>query len=171
MAQPDPPLLLGVDPGLANTGWAVVDGRLQVVASGTIRTNPGPPVPRLVHLLAELRKVLATYPVQEAALEELFLGRNASSAIGVAQARGAVLVALGEAGLEVHEYKPNHVKSVITGYGMAGKTQMGRMLGLQLADLSGRDHHAVDAVAIAICHARTRRVTKATHGLAARPAP
>lgn len=167
MALPEPPLLLGIDPGLANTGWAVVDGRQQVVASGTIRTKPGPPTPRLVLLVTELRQVLASYQLQEAALEELFLGRNASSAIGVAQARGAVLAALGEAGVTVHEYKPSHVKSVITGYGLAGKTQMGRMLGLQLAGSTG-DHHAADAVAIAVCHARTRRVAEGVPGAVGR---
>ncbi|MDQ6901342.1 MAG: crossover junction endodeoxyribonuclease RuvC [Candidatus Dormibacteraeota bacterium] len=163
------PLLLGIDPGLANTGWAVVDGRQQVVASGTIRTKPGPPAPRLVLLVSGLRQVLATYRLQEAALEELFLGRNASSAIGVAQARGAVLAALGEAGVTVHEYKPSHVKSVITGYGLAGKTQMGRMLGLQLAGGAG-DHHAADAVAIAMCHARTRRLARRAPGVLDRQA-
>ncbi len=78
-----------------------------------------------------------------------------------------MLAALGEAGVTVHEYKPSHVKSVITGYGLAGKTQMGRMLGLQLAGSTG-DHHAADAVAIAVCHARTRRVAEGVPGAVGR---
>ena len=160
-AQPAPagePLYLGVDPGLAATGWGLIDGGARVVACGTVRTSPGPPAPRLLRIVDELRAVLAEHPVEEAALEELFAGRNASSVIGVAQARGAVLAALASLGIPVHEYKPAQVKAVLTGYGMATKAQVTRMLALQ-APVPGRlDDHAADAVAIAICHARSRRL-------------
>ncbi|HLH67719.1 MAG TPA: crossover junction endodeoxyribonuclease RuvC [Candidatus Dormibacteraeota bacterium] len=149
---------LGIDPGLAATGWALVDGGARVVACGTIRTGPGAAGPRLLRIVDELRSVLAANPVDEAAMEELFAGRNASSVIGVAQARGAILVTLASAGIAVHEYKPAQVKAVLTGYGMATKVQMVRMLSLQVPVPSRLDDHAADAVAVAICHARSRRL-------------
>jgi crossover junction endodeoxyribonuclease RuvC len=96
--------------------------------------------------------------VSEAALEELFMGRNASSALGVAQARGAVMAALTAAGIPIFEYKPAQVKAALTGYGMADKTQIARMLRLQLGEAAGADDHATDAIAIALCHVRGRRL-------------
>lgn len=152
-------LLLGIDPGLAHTGWALLDEHSRLVGCGTLRTPPGPPAPRLHRIVCQLRALLDTHRVGEAALEELFWGRNATSAIAVAQARGAVLATLGEAGVPVHEYKPAQVKAVLTGYGMAGKRQMARMLDLQLPGLGRElDEHATDAVAVALCHARCRRL-------------
>jgi crossover junction endodeoxyribonuclease RuvC len=151
-------LLLGIDPGLAATGWGLIDRDHRVVACGTLRTAPGPAAPRLLRIVSGLQAVLASHAVAEAALEELFMGRNATSAIGVAQARGAVLVALAAAGIPVHEYKPAHIKATVTGYGMARKSQMARMLALQGIKQEAMDDHAADAVAIAICHARSRRL-------------
>ena len=153
-----PDVLLGVDPGLAATGWALVDGDSRVARHGTIRTRPGLLGPRLLQIVNELRQVLAAHPVTEAALEELFMGRNATSALAVAQARGAVMAALAAADVTVFEYKPAQVKSVLTGYGMADKSQMGRMLALQVGVEGHLDEHAADAVAIAVCHVRSRRL-------------
>jgi crossover junction endodeoxyribonuclease RuvC len=153
-----PGLLLGIDPGLAATGWGLLDDDGKVAACGTIRTAPGPAGPRLLLIVGELRAVLAGNPVRESALEELFMGRNATSAIGVAQARGAVLVTLAGAGLPVFEYKPAQVKAALTGYGVAGKAQMVRMLALQVHAPGRLDEHAADALAIALCHARSRRL-------------
>jgi crossover junction endodeoxyribonuclease RuvC len=155
-------LLLGVDPGLASTGWALLDQESQVAACGTIRTAPGPAAPRLLQIVTELRAVLGTRSVAEAALEELFMGRNATSALGVAQARGAVLTALAAAGIAIFEYKPAQVKAALTGYGMAGKAQMARMLALQVGVDTHVDDHATDAIAIALCHARGRRLKLVT---------
>jgi crossover junction endodeoxyribonuclease RuvC len=157
-----PGLLLGVDPGLAATGWALLAPDSTVASWGTIRTAPGPAGPRLLQIVDELRAVLGSWTVEEAALEELFMGRNASSALGVAQARGVVLVTLAAAGVAVYEYKPSQVKAALTGYGMAGKAQMGRMLALQLRVEEGLDDHAADAVAIALCHSRGRRLRLVT---------
>ena len=151
-------LLLGVDPGLAATGWGLLDGDGNAAACGTIETAPGPPAPRLQRIVSELGAVLAAHPVGEAALEELFLGRNATSAIVVAQARGAILAALAAAGVPVFEYKPAQVKAALTGYGMAGKAQMARMLALQVRAPGRLDDHAADALAIALCHVRSRRL-------------
>src|SRR5205807_4357722 len=114
--------------------------------------------PRLLHIVSELRSVLGAHAVGEAALEELFMGRNATSVIGVAQARGAILVVLTGAGIPVFEYKPAQVKAALTGYGMADKAQMARMLALQVGLTGGADEHATDAIAIALCHARGRRL-------------
>ncbi len=151
-------LLLGIDPGLAATGWGLLDEAGQAAACGTVRTAPGSPGPRLLHLVTELRAVLAAHRVGEAALEELFMGRNATSAIGVAQARGAILVTLTAASIPVFEYKPSQVKASLTGYGMAGKAQMARMLALQVRTGVRLDEHAADALAVALCHARSRRL-------------
>jgi crossover junction endodeoxyribonuclease RuvC len=137
----------------------------RVAACGTIRTLPGPAGPRLLHIVSEIGAILAAYQVQEAALEELFMGRNTTSALGVAQARGAILATLAGAALQVFEYKPAQVKSVLTGYGMADKAQMSRMLALQVRTEARLDDHAADALAIALCHVRSRRLRQ----LSARP--
>lgn len=155
-------MLLGIDPGLANTGWAVTDAASRIVAAGTIRTRPGATGPRLQQIVTELRSVIAASPVREAALEELFMGRNATSVIGVAQARGAILAALAAAGVPVFEYKPAQVKIVLTGYGKADKQQLARVVAMQASGGAGMDDHATDAAAIALCHARSRRLRTLT---------
>src|SRR2546430_10166141 len=104
-------LLLGIDPGLAATGWGLLDETGRAAGCGTVKTVPGPAGPRLLQLVTEIRAVLASHPVGEAALEELFMGRNATSAIGVAQARGAILVTLAAAGVPADVYNPSPVKA------------------------------------------------------------
>jgi len=152
-------LILGIDPGLAATGFALLADGGDLVTSGTVRTSPGPAGERLLNIARELDEILSRFSIREAALEELFMGRNRTSVIGVAQARGVVLLTLTRASIPVFEYKPAQVKSSLTGYGMASKAQLGRMLGLQLRGIeSGMDDHATDAVAIAVCHARSRRL-------------
>jgi crossover junction endodeoxyribonuclease RuvC len=151
-------LLLGIDPGLAATGWGLLDAGGCAAGCGTVKTSPGPPGPRLLHIVSELRAILAGHRVGEAALEELFMGRNTTSVIGVAQARGAILATLAAAGVPVYEYKPSQVKASLTGYGMADKAQMARMLALQVRTGVRLDDHAADALAVALCHARSRRL-------------
>jgi crossover junction endodeoxyribonuclease RuvC len=127
-------------------------------------TSPGRDGPRLLAITRHLRALLAEHPPSEASLEELFMGRNATSAIGVAQARGAILAVLEECGIPVFEYKPSQVKMVLTGYGNADKAQIARMLGAQVKVPEGRvDAHAMDAIAIAVCHARSRKMSRAAH--------
>ncbi len=97
------------------------------------------------------------------------MGRNATSAVGVAQARGAILAVLEECGVPVFEYKPSQVKLVLTGYGNADKAQISRMLSAQVKLPEGKlDDHAKDAIAIALCHARSRRFTQSAATPAAR---
>ena len=155
-------LILGIDPGLAGTGFALLSGPGNVLASSTLVTGPGPDGARLLKITQYLRALLVENPPGEASLEELFMGRNATSAIGVAQARGAILTVLEECGIPVFEYKPAQVKIVLTGYGKADKTQIARMLGAQVKLPKGKlDDHALDAIAIAVCHARSRQFSRA----------
>jgi crossover junction endodeoxyribonuclease RuvC len=156
-------LILGVDPGLAGTGFALFAEPNVVLACSTVVTIPGRDGARLLTITNHLRALIAANPPSEASIEELFMGRNATSAVGVAQARGAILNVLEECGVPVFEYKPSQVKVILTGYGNADKAQIGRMLAAQVKLPEGRlDDHARDAVAIALCHARSRRFTNAS---------
>ncbi|MDQ6691355.1 MAG: crossover junction endodeoxyribonuclease RuvC [Candidatus Dormibacteraeota bacterium] len=150
-------LILGIDPGLAQTGYALLREPADVLACGTIQTPAGARSGlRLLQIQQELEGVLDRFRVREAALEELFMGSNRTSVIGVAQARGVVLALLEGRGIPTQEYKPASVKLVVSGYGNASKAQMARMLAAQLRSLPPGSNHALDAVAIAICHARSR---------------
>ena len=154
-------LILGIDPGLAGTGFALLSGSSLVLSCSTLVTKPGHDGARLLAITKHLRDLLAEHLPGEASLEELFMGRNTSSAIGVAQARGAILAVLEECGVPVFEYKPSQVKMVLTGYGNADKAQIARMLGAQVKVPEGRvDAHAMDAIAIAVCHARSRKLSQ-----------
>jgi len=155
-------LILGIDPGLAGTGFALLSGPATVLSSSTLLTTPGRDGARLLKITRHLRALLAEHSPAEASLEELFMGRNATSAIGVAQARGAILAVLEECDIPVFEYKPAQVKIVLTGYGKADKEQIARMLAAQVALPDGKlDDHALDAIAIAVCHARSRQFSRA----------
>ena len=155
-------LILGIDPGLAGTGFALFAEPNLVLSCSTVVTIPGRDGARLLTITNHLRAIVADHPPAEASIEELFMGRNATSAVGVAQARGAILTVLEELGIPVFEYKPSQVKVILTGYGNADKSQIGRMLAAQVKMPEGKlDDHARDAVAIALCHARSRRFTRA----------
>jgi crossover junction endodeoxyribonuclease RuvC len=155
-------LILGVDPGLAGTGFALFAEPNLVLACSTVVTIPGRDGARLLTITNHLRQLLTDNPPAEASIEELFMGRNATSAVGVAQARGAILNVLEECGVPVFEYKPSQVKVILTGYGNADKSQIGRMLAAQVKMPEGRlDDHARDAIAIAVCHSRSRRFARA----------
>ena len=157
-------LILGIDPGLAGTGFALFAEPNLVLSCSTVVTIPGRDGARLLTITNHLRALLAQHPPAEASIEELFMGRNATSAVGVAQARGAILMVLEEWGVPVFEYKPSQVKVILTGYGNADKSQISRMLSAQVKLPEGRlDDHARDAVAIALCHARSRRFTQAAY--------
>jgi crossover junction endodeoxyribonuclease RuvC len=155
-------LILGIDPGLAGTGFALLSGPANVLSCSTLVTTPGPDGARLLKITRHLRALLDEHRPGEASLEELFMGRNATSAIGVAQARGAILAVLEECAIPVFEYKPAQVKIVLTGYGKADKEQIARMLAAQVKLPDGKlDNHAMDAIAIAVCHARSRQFSRA----------
>jgi crossover junction endodeoxyribonuclease RuvC len=149
--------VLGIDPGLAATGWAVVapgPRKPCVVACGTIRTAPADEAAaRLLKIARGLRDAIDAHAPQVAAVEHALVARSAQSALALGQARGVALLAAAQAGLPVHEYLPMHVKQAVTGYGHAEKSQVERMVA-QLVALEGApgSSHAADAIAIALCH-------------------
>jgi len=155
--------LIGIDPGLAATGWGVVrfDGsRFHHVSHGVVRTDPGALLPqRLLAIHTQVRKLLAKYDPQEAGVEELFFSKNTASAMQVAHARGVVLLALGQKGIPVGCYSPQQVKQAVIGKGRAEKSQVQKLVSvvLGLDSIPGPDH-AADALAIAICHANRSEV-------------
>ncbi len=155
-------LILGIDPGVAIVGFAVLaeeKGDLRAVVCDVIRTPAGLSLPRrLQQIYEQLGALVATYRPQEAAMEALFFGKNVSTAMAVGQARGVALLALANRGLSIAEYTPNAVKLAVTGYGAAKKDQVGEMVRI-LLKLSAvpRPDDAADAAAIAICHAYTMR--------------
>ena len=149
--------VLGVDPGTATTGYAVVteeEGRLQVVTLGVVTTPAKMPLPiRLQHIYRDLGQIVETYRPDAAAVEELFFSRNARTAMSVGHARGVTLLALANAGLPIAEYTPMQVKQAVTGYGSADKHQVQEMVRvlLNLSELP-RPDDAADAAAVAICY-------------------
>jgi len=156
-------LALGLDPGTATTGYGLVrelpDGSLQAVEYGVITTQKDTPAPeRLSLLFHRLNEILAQYHPQPCAVEKLFFQKNITTAIAVGQARGVMLLALAESGLDVAEYTPNEVKQAVAGYGSADKRQVQEMVRvlLGLSEIPKPDD-AADALAIAITHLHTRR--------------
>ncbi|CAA9514144.1 MAG: RuvC [uncultured Solirubrobacteraceae bacterium] len=151
-------IVLGIDPGLANTGYGVVQrrsGRLVALDGGCVRTHPrSAPEARLADVHAQVGALLDEHAPDAVALESLFFGENARSAFAVGQARGVVMLAAGQRGIACHDYTPQQVKGAVCGSGRAGKDQVQRMVQavLGLAELP-RPDHAADALAVAICHA------------------
>jgi len=151
---------IGIDPGTAIMGWGVVDeagGVLSLAAYGALTTPAGMEASeRLVLLYDGLQALLREHKPEASAVEELFFGKNVNTAITVGQARGVALLALAQAGVPIHEYKPLAVKQAVAGYGGADKKQMQEMVRLTLRlDKIPRPDDAADALAIAICHAYT----------------
>ena len=162
-------LVLGIDPGTAITGYGLVreDGAgLTLVDYGVITTAAGQPLPeRLQAIYGGLADVARRHEPEEAAVEELFFSRNARTALSVGHARGVTLLALADAGLPIHEYKPLEIKQAITGYGGAGKQQVQEMVRLLLnLDHVPQPDDAADAVAVAVCHIHSARMAAAIEG-------
>jgi crossover junction endodeoxyribonuclease RuvC len=157
-------LVLGIDPGTAITGYGLVredEAGLTLVDYGVITTAAGRPLPeRLQAIYQGLADVARKHQPQQAAVEELFFSRNVRTALSVGHARGVTLLALADAGLAIHEYKPLEVKQAITGYGGAGKQQVQEMVRLLLnLDHVPEPDDAADAVAVAVCHIHSARMT------------
>ena len=150
-------IIIGLDPGLACTGWGVIraeGNRLAHVANGQIRTDAKAPLPdRLVRLEAMLGEAIAAHAPASAACEEVFLNDNPQSTLKLGQARGVILFALAKGGLEIGEYAPRLVKKAVVGTGGAEKAQVHAMVQrlLPSAKIAGAD--AADALAVAITHA------------------
>lgn len=150
-------IVLGIDPGLANTGYGVVvrDGpRLTALDGGVIETGAGLPVERrLATIVARVRELLNEHDCDAMALERLYFGQNAHSAFAVGQARGVTMLAAGERGVPCFSYTPQQIKSAVCGHGRAAKDQVARMVQtlLALPQIPASDH-ASDALAVAVCH-------------------
>ncbi|MGO8952305.1 MAG: crossover junction endodeoxyribonuclease RuvC [Rhodomicrobium sp.] len=153
--------IVGLDPGLCNLGWGVVDwdeARLTFVACGAIKTAPEEPMgERLAVLFRGLEEVLQAWMPAEAAVEETFVNGNARSALKLGQARGIALVVPARLGMSVAEYAPNSVKKTVTGTGHADKSQIRAMIRYLLPKAAPQTADAADALAIAITHAHHRR--------------
>jgi crossover junction endodeoxyribonuclease RuvC len=162
-------IVLGIDPGLANTGYGVVarrGGRLVALDGGCIETPAGlAPERRLAAIHARLCELLDEHAPDAVALEELYFGANARSAFAVGQARGVVLLAAGQRGIACSGYTPQQVKGAVCGTGRAAKDQVGRMVQalLGLPAVPTPDH-AADALAVAICHANHAPLAMAVAG-------
>jgi crossover junction endodeoxyribonuclease RuvC len=156
--------VLGIDPGLTTTGYAIV-GSDEVVALGVIRTDPAQPVAtRLAEIRRDLADLIVEFSPELMAIEQVFVNRNLQTATSVVRASGAAMIAAAELGIPVVEYSPSAVKSAVTGYGRAPKEQAQRMVATRMglaAPPSPPD--AADAIAVALCHlqqqALSRRVT------------
>lgn len=155
-------IVLGIDPGLATTGWGVLEKSpkdIQLKNFGVILTPASQALPaRLLQLQKDLTQIIQTYSPQVIAIEELFFTKFAVSIAATAQARGVILWSAAERGIPVIEYNPRSVKMAITGFGSASKIQIQSMIQRQfkLKELP-RPDDAADAVAIALCHLQTNR--------------
>lgn len=149
--------ILGLDPGLRRTGWGIVeavDNRLRHIANGTIRPpTDGEMADRLAHLHFELERVIAAHAPAAAAVEAVFVHKNADSALRLGQARGIALLVPAQQGLAVAEYAANAIKKSVVGVGHAAKEQIGLMVTTLLPGCAPDSEDAADALAVAICHA------------------
>jgi crossover junction endodeoxyribonuclease RuvC len=148
--------VLGIDPGLRNLGWGVIDvagARLTHVANGICHSEKGDLADRLLTLHDQLTEVLRRFRPDAAAVELTFVNKDAVATLKLGQARGIALLVPAQAGLVVGEYAPNAVKKTVVGVGHAAKVQVDHMVRLHLpgAEIAGAD--AADALAVAICHA------------------
>lgn len=153
--------ILGIDPGLATVGWAVVEstrGSLVPVAYGAITTPAHTDIEaRLLMIKGDLEEIIKEYSPEEMAIEELFFNTNITTGIAVAEARGVILCTAHALGVKISEYTPLQVKQAVVGYGKAEKRQVIAMVTsiLKLPKPPKPDDTA-DAVAIAICHSQCR---------------
>ena len=154
-------IILGIDPGLANTGWGVVErtgSNLRCLAYGCIQTPAREQVAqRLARIHDDVREVIVRYKPTECAVESVFFGSNAKSAFATGQARGVALLATADARLVVGDYSPVQIKSCVVGSGTADKSQVQYMVRVMLGlDHEPKPDHAADALAAAITHAHLR---------------
>jgi len=150
-------IVLGIDPGLANTGYGVVareGARLKALDGGVIQTRAGITIEqRLATIAQRVREILAEHDCDAMALEELYFGANAQSAFAVGHARGVTMLTAGEQGIPCFSYTPQKVKSAVCGHGRAAKDQVARMVQTLLAlPAAPMSDHASDALAVALCH-------------------
>lgn len=153
--------ILGIDPGYAIVGFGILEaegGGARLLGCGAINTPAGVPMPqRLLQIQEDMETLIREFSPKVMAIEELFFNTNVTTGIGVAQARGVILASAARLGVSIFEYTPSQVKQAVVGYGKAEKRQVmdmtRRLLHLQAVP---KPDDAADAVAIALCHARSR---------------
>lgn len=161
--------ILGIDPGLRNTGWGVIEqdgSNLHFISCGTIKTDDKAALAdRLRQLYDELKQIVVSFSPDEAAVEETFVNKDARSTLKLGQARGIAMVVPALAGLSVGEYAPNLVKKTIVGSGHAEKGQIHLMVKVLLPKSDAKTPDAADALAIALTHAQHRGLKARIAGL------
>ena len=157
--------ILGIDPGLASVGWGIIDhpaGGPDAVRWGALHTPAGQATAqRLRYIHDALRDLIAELRPEAIAIEQLFFATNVKTAMAVAQARGVIVLATAESGLDAAEYTPLQIKKAVTGRGGALKPQVQKMVAvlLGLREIP-RPDHAADALAAALCHAHTLKMAR-----------
>ncbi len=152
-------IILGIDPGSRVTGYGLINtvgNRLEYIDCGCIRTNTPSQPERLKKIFDDLCQVIEQHSPQQAAIEEIFMGRNASSALKLGQARGSAMVACLSFDLPLGEYSARKVKQAVVGSGSADKIQVQHMVKALLSISDNIAEDAADALAVAICHANTQ---------------
>lgn len=151
-------LILGIDPGIAITGYALLEcnkDQVQIIASGSIKTSKEKTTQnRLVELFDDINEIITTHKPDILAIEELFYFKNLKTVIPVAQARGVIIMAAARQNIPLAEYTPLQVKQTITGYGRATKDEVKQMTQIALNTPMPKLDDTVDAIAIALCHYR-----------------
>ncbi len=154
-------VVLGLDPGSRCTGYGVLleqSGRLKLLEAGTIRPDANKDLcNKLGYIFQELSKIIETFKPEEAAVEDVFVSYNSSSALKLGQARGAVLVACSQQDVQVAAYEPTFIKQSLVGAGRAEKSQVAFMVGRFLGVRPYWSKDSSDALAAAICHLNMRR--------------
>lgn len=158
--------ILGIDPGLANTGYGVIEHREQrsmLLTSGCIVTSTDMPLPQRLKLIHdELIIVIEKHKPEIACLEKLFFSVNVKSAMAVGEGRGVAILATAIRDIPLAQYTPQQIKQAVTGSGKAGKQQVERMVKVLLnLEKLPETSHAADAIAVALCHAHSMRFDKA----------
>lgn len=148
--------VLGIDPGLLHTGWAVVDTAGQTrkyIASGVILPKPKMEMAqRLTAIFRELTKICETFEPDECSIEIIFVNKNPKTTLLLGQARAAAIVAVGNKDIPVFEYEPNVIKKALTGAGHADKSAVDKMVQLLLPNAHPKTPDEADAIAIALAH-------------------
>ena len=153
-------VILGIDPGYAIVGYGVINyqsNRFRVLEYGAITTEAGLPLSRRLNKIFDgMNEIIDKYHPEALSIEQLFFNTNSTTAIGVAEARGCILLAADKKNIPIYEYTPLQVKQSVTGYGKAEKRQIMEMTRVLLGlDKIPKPDDAADALAVAVCHAHS----------------
>ncbi len=156
--------ILGIDPGLLHTGWAVIEtngNARKYIASGVILpTKTGELSERLAIIFNEVSKLVNTFAPDEASMEITFVNKNPTTTLILGHARAAAMVAISVHNIPISEYEPNRVKKILTGAGHADKTAVDKMVRILLPAANPKTPDESDAIAIALAHSNTTNFTK-----------